>query len=185
LSYSAYRALASLVRPLLFLFPNLTVAVAATILTSAPLYAANEQVFVTQSPTRHIIAHVSASLPGGCVGTPTNLGFQTPDTFLLYTDLYTAGCVGNILPYSASVDLGLVTDGDRRVDWQFVEDGFGPVGTIWSRLFSIRNGVLVSNDVPIPSLSRFSVLALMLLVGLSIWASRRFDLWRSIRINEA
>ena len=137
---------------------------------SAPTHAANEQVWVTQSTNGHVIGHVSSDLRAGCATVPLNVNHFPPSTaYLATTDLYACGLDATPAPYAGSADLGVLGDADYVFGWTYIEDGFGPVGTVTSRHFSIRAGVLLPDAVvgnPIPTLSLPALVTLSVLAAL-------------------
>jgi hypothetical protein len=145
---------------------NWAAPVAFLSLLAMPLCATSQSVSVTQSPNGHIIANVSDTLPQGCLANPTFSVPSSPPFFAVYTNIECPPPDALAL-YTASVDLGLVADGDYTVRWVFILGGFGPVGTAITQPFSVRNGLLVVNaPAAIPSLSDFAPLMLALLVAL-------------------
>jgi hypothetical protein len=128
--------------------------------------AFNEQVSVSQLPSGRIVANVSANFTVACPLPTTNLLFQTASTFLLVSEPAPSSFQpGSVIPYSAAVDLGVLSDGDYRVDWNY-SDGF-TLRPVASQQFAIRNGALVpGTTVAIPATSAYSMLALIVLISL-------------------
>lgn len=149
-------------------------------LMAIPLSGAAQSISLTQSPSGHIIVNVAAYLPIACLSRPTYSLPAPPGQFGVYTDI-ACGPPPTLLPYAASVDLGLIRDGDYTVIWTFLAGGFGPVGNPVIQAFSIRNGSLPGAASGIPSLSDFALLVLAMLIGLAALVHLRTPSHGSVR----
>ena len=148
-----------------------------------PLVGAAQSISLTQSPNGHVIVNVAASLPQACLSNPTYSIPAPPGYFQVYT-VISCAVTGTLFPYAASVDLGLIADGNYTVNWSYIAGGFGPVGTPVTQHFSILNGLLVgaaASVSDIPTLSDFALLILAMLVGLAAFVHLRAPSHGSIR----
>ena len=146
-------------------------AVSVAVLVTAPAYAANERISVTQSTSNHVGARVDADFTQGCPVPSTALLFHTATAYLLVSQPSPACSLpGPTAPYSASVDLGILADGDYHIDWAY-SDAF-TIRIVTSYTFAVRGGLLVASPVDVPTLSAISVVVLALLIGVTAFAPR-------------
>lgn len=136
-----------------------------------------EQISFSQSGT-HVIATLSGITCGAGIVNP--VGFvATPvigNHFFVYSGI--VGCPGGtfpLVPYTSTVDLGPLSDGNYVVTWGFITP-FGPVGSQFTASASVVNGTLfVFDPSAIPSLSvqALGLLSVSIVLGFAYLAQRR------------